>query len=142
MSTERNKAKELLIVVEALNKGNMAVVDETLAPDFVYHGPAVEVKGIPNYKKFLTDLRTACPDIHVDVKDIIAEGDMVATRTFCTFTYTGQIDAVPPTGKKVSMTSTIIDHFKEGKIAETWEHYDRLDMYQQMGLIPANPPSA
>ncbi len=140
MSQEENKAKELMMVAEALNKGNMAVVDECLTPDFIYHGPSGEVKGITNYKKFLAELRTAYPDIHVDVKDIVAEGDLVATRTLCTFTFTGKVSATPPTGKKVSMSGTIIDRFKGGKIAETWEHYDRLDLYQQLGLIPANPP--
>jgi predicted ester cyclase len=135
MAKEENKARELLIVAEALNKGNLSVVDEYLVPDFTYHGPAGDVKGIENYKKFLTVLRQAYPDIHVDVKDIVAEGDLVATRTFSTFTYSGQIDAIPPTGKKVTMSSTIIDRFKDGKIAETWEHYDRLDLNQQLGLL-------
>jgi predicted SnoaL-like aldol condensation-catalyzing enzyme len=78
MSKEENKAKELLMVAEALNKGNLAVVDEYLAPDFVYHGPTGDVKGVISYKKFLATLRTAYPDIHVDVKDIVAEGDLGA----------------------------------------------------------------
>jgi predicted ester cyclase len=129
----------LLLVTEALNKGNLAVVDEYLAPDFVYHGPALEVKGITEYKKFLAGLRTAYPDIHVDLKDILAEGDLVATRTLCTFTFTSKIGTIPPTGKKVSMSSTIIDRFKNEKLAETWEHYDRLDLYQQLGIIPDKP---
>lgn len=140
MTMEQNKAKELLIVAEALNKGNLAVVDEYLAPDFIYHGPALEVKGITDYKKFLAVLRRAYPDIHVDVKEIVAEGDLVATRTLSTFTFTGQVDAVPPTGKKVSMSSTIIDRFKDGKLAETWEHYDRLDLNQQLGILSYTRP--
>ena len=135
MAKEENKAKELLLVAEALNKGNLSVVDEYLAPDFTYHGPTGDLKGITNYKKFLTYLHRAYPDFHVDVKDIVAEGDMVATRTLATFTFTGQIDAIPPTGKKVTMSSTIIDRFKDGKLAETWEHYDRLDLNQQLGIL-------
>jgi steroid delta-isomerase-like uncharacterized protein len=135
MSAEQNKAKELLMVTEALNKGNLAVVDEHLTPDFIYHGPGGEIKGITDYKQFLANLRTAYPDIHVDVKDIVAEGNLVATRTHCTFTFTGQTDAIPPTGKKVSMSGAIIDRFKNGKLAETWEHYDRLDLNQQLGLL-------
>jgi predicted ester cyclase len=142
MAKEENKAKELLMVAEALNKGNMAVVDECLTPDFIYHGPGgAEVKGIKGYKQFLTDLRTASPDIHVEIKNVLAEGDMVATRTLCTFTFTGKKGDTRSTGKKVAMSGTIIDRFKNGKIAETWEHYDRLDMYRQMGLIPARPAS-
>ncbi|MGD0780959.1 MAG: ester cyclase [Dehalococcoidales bacterium] len=138
MDTEENKAKELLIVAEAINKGNLAVLDECLTPDFIYRGPSGEVKGIKSYKQFIANLRTAYPDIHVDVKDIVAEGDMVATRTLCTFTFIGQADAIPPKGKKVSMSSTIIDRFKDGKLAETWEYYDRLELNRQLGVILSN----
>jgi predicted ester cyclase len=141
MSIKQNKDKERKMVAEALNKGNLAVVDEYLAPDFIYHGPGgVKVKGIKNYKEFLTSLRTYYPDIHVKIEDIIAEGDMVATRTLSTFTFTGKAGTVKPTGKKVSMTGSILDRFENGKIAETWEQYDRLDLYQQLGLIPSTPP--
>lgn len=135
MNKEENKAKELLLVAEVLNKGNLSIIDEYLAPDFTYHGPIGDVKGVTNYKKFLSLLRKAYPDMHIDVKDIVAEDDMVATRTLATFTYSGQIDSIPPTGKKVTMSSTIIDRFKDGKIAETWEHYDRLDLNQQLGIL-------
>jgi steroid delta-isomerase-like uncharacterized protein len=135
MKNNTNKAKELLIVAEALNKGNLAVMDEYLSPDFVYHGPHGDIAGKESYKQFLAMLRTAYPDIHVDVKNIVAEGDIVATRTISTFTYNGQVDAIPPTGKKVTMSSTIIDRFKDGKMVETWEHYDRLGLNQQLGLL-------
>jgi hypothetical protein len=101
-----------------------------------------DVKGAAGYRKFLAALRTAYPDIHVDVKDIVAEGDLVATRTLSTFSFTGQIDAVPPTGKQVSMSSTIIDRFEKGKLVETWEHYDRLGLNQQLGIMSYRPPSS
>lgn len=141
MSIKQNKDKERKMVAEAINKGNLEVVDEYLAPDFIYHGPGgAEVEGIENYKQFLTGLRTYYPDIHVNIEDIIAEGDMVATRTVSTFTFSGKAGTVNPTGKKVSMTGSILDRFKNGKIAETWEQYDRLDLYQQLGLVPSTPP--
>jgi predicted ester cyclase len=137
MSTEKNKAKERRIVEEALNKGNLAVVDESLAPDFVYHGPGgAEVKGPEGYKQFLARLRTAYPDIHVKIENIVAEADKVATRYTCTFTFTGQTGTVFPTGNRVSMIGTILDRFKANKIIETWEVYDRLDLFQQLGITP------
>jgi predicted ester cyclase len=140
MSTEQNKTTERRIVAEALNRGNLTVLDDCITPDFIYHGPgAREVKGIADYKQFLAELRAFYPDIHVKIKNILAEGDLVATRTFSTFTFTGKTGTVTPK-KKVSMTGAILDRFKGEKIAETWEHYDRLELYQQLGLIPATPP--
>jgi predicted ester cyclase len=141
MTQEHNKAIERRMVAEALNKGNLAVVDDCLTPDFIYNGPGgTEVKGVEGYKQFLTGLRAAYPDIHVKIEDIIAEGDMVATRTSSTFTFTGRAGPVAPTNKKVTLTGSILDRFKDGQIRETWEQYDRLDLYQQMGLISTEPP--
>jgi steroid delta-isomerase-like uncharacterized protein len=137
VSSERNKSIERRMVTEALNKGDLAVVDRCLTPDFVYHGPgSVEVKGQEGYKQFLARLRAMYPDIHVKIENILAEGDLVATRTMCTFTFKSPAGDITAAGKPVAMAGTILDRFKDGKIAETWELYDRLDLYQQLGIIP------
>jgi predicted ester cyclase len=141
MSTEENKARERSMVEEALNKGNLDILDEVLSPDFVYHGPGgTEVRGISAYKEFMASLRKMYPDIHVVIEDILAEGNLVATRTMCTFTFTGKMGDIKPTGKEVAMPGSILDRFEGDKLAETWELYDRLDLYQQLGLIPVKPP--
>jgi predicted SnoaL-like aldol condensation-catalyzing enzyme len=132
MSVKENKATERRMVEEALNKGNLSVVDESLTPDFIYHGPGgMEVKGREGYKKFLADLCTLYPDIKVTIEAIIAEGDMVATRNISVFTFKD---------KHITLAGSIMDRFEGGKIAETWELYDRLDLYRQMGIIPPEKP--
>jgi predicted ester cyclase len=140
MVIECNKAMERRIVEEVINKGNTGALDECLAAGFIYHGPGgVEVKGIEGYKQFTAALRQAYPDIHVTIQDILAEGDLVATRTFCNFTFTGKGGPDNPHGRRVSMAGSILDRFECGKIVETWELYDRLDLYRQLGIIPAGP---
>jgi len=135
MAKEENKATERRVVTEVLNQGNLAALDECITPEFVYHGPGGrEIKGIADYKQFIAELRTHNPDIHVTIENILAEGDLVATRTFCTFSFTdNNNDAAPK--KKVAMDGSILDRFKGNKIAETWELYDRLDLYQQLGIL-------
>ncbi len=134
---EENKAKERRVVEEAINKGNMKLLDEVLSPDFAYHGPGgTVINGIEEYKRFLARLRTASPDIHVVIENIVAEENLVATRTTCTFTFTGKVSNMTPTGKRVSMMGSILDRFEGDKLAETWEIYDRLDLYQQLGITP------
>jgi predicted ester cyclase len=140
VTKEENKMKEQHVVEEALDKGNLSVLDDVLSADFVYHRPGgTEVKGREEYKKFIASLRSAYPDIHVVIENIVAEKDLVATRTMSTFTFTGKIGDMKPTGKKVSMMGSILDRFEGDKLAETWEFYDRLDLYQQLGLIPLKP---
>jgi predicted ester cyclase len=141
MPAEQNKAIERLMVAEVLNKGNLEYIDKYIAPDFQYHGPSgAEVKGTEGEKQFIVGLRAAYPDIHVTIQDILAEGDMAATRTLCTFTSPVK-DRDTAANKKVAMAGSIIERFKDGKIAETWELYDRLDLLQQLGLIPSKKES-
>ncbi len=141
MTTEQNKATERRVVAEVLNRGNLKALDECITLDFIYHGPGGrEIKGIADYKRFIDELRAQSPDIHVTIENILAEGNLVATRTLCTFTVIDRNNAAAPK-KKVTMDGSILDRFEGKKIAETWEHYDRLGLYQQLGLIPA-PPAA
>jgi predicted ester cyclase len=114
-----------------LNRGDMKTVQECLDADFVYHGPGgAEIKGIEGYQRFLANLRSYYPDMRVTIENIIGEGDMVATRTSSVFTFKG---------KAITMSGSILDRFKGGKIAETWEQFDRLDLYRQLGILPACP---
>lgn len=136
MSIEANKAVERRMVEEALNKGDMDTAEQCLHPDFAYHGPGgAEIRGIEGYKKFLTELRRYYPDIRVTIEDILGEGDLVATRTTSAFTFKD---------KQIVLAGSILDRFRDGKIVETWEQYDRADLYRQMGIAPPppSPPNA
>ena len=70
------------------------------------------------------------------VKDQIAEGDKVTSRTISTGTHNGELTGIAPTGKKVTMTAIVIVQFAGGKIIETWSNRDALGMMQQIGAIP------
>jgi predicted ester cyclase len=88
MSTEDNKAIARRLYEEALNMGNLAVVDELVAPSIVLHydypadspGPADPPSGLEAIKHFVSHVRTAFPDYHFTVELQVAEGDLVVTR--------------------------------------------------------------
>ena len=68
---------------------------------------------------------------------LIAEGSWFsATYTF-KGTFTGPMGGCPPNGKEVMFTGVSVYHIQDGQITEIWEYYDKLGLYQQMGLIPA-----
>lgn len=43
---------------------------------------------------------------------------------------------IPPTGKQVTWRGMDIYHFRDGKIVEGWRSWDRLGLFQQVGLVP------
>ena len=137
--TEANKALVRRQFEEGWNQGNLSVADEIFALDYVPHNPAIPVviPGPEGYKQFAAMYRTVFPDIHFNVDNQIAEGDMVVTRFTITGTHQGELMGVPPTGKQVTVTGINIHRIADGKMVEGWSNTDILGMMQQLGVIPA-----
>ncbi len=140
MSTEENKAT-VRRFTEEVNQGNVAALDELCAPNWVYHDPDFpDVRTLEDYKRFATEARSAFPDFHTTIEDLIAEGDQVVVRFTWRGTNTGDIVTpmhIPATGKQVSVTGINIVRFAGGKGVEVWSVGDSLGLFQQLGLIPA-----
>ena len=138
MSTEENKAA-FRRLAEEFNQGNLAVIDEICTPDFVYHDPAnPTVHSRQDYKQWLTQFRTAFPDAHISLEDMLAEEDKVAYRYTIRGTHSGSWRGAAPTGKLITVTSINIARLTGGKIAEGWQNVDALGLVQQLGLVPAS----
>lgn len=90
------------------------------------------------YKQFVTISRSALPDFHTTVEDIIAEGDKVVQRFTARDTHKGEFMGIPPTGKQVTMTGIAIDRIAGSKIVENWANMDMLGMMVQLGVV--SPP--
>lgn len=138
MQPEENKAITRRFLEEIFAGGNLELVEELFAPDFVLHDPSVpqEVRGVEALKQYVTMYRTAYPDTRFTVEDQIAEGDRVVTRWTGQGTHQGELMGVPPTGKQVTVTGIELDRISGGKIEETWVNYDALGMMQQLGIVP------
>jgi steroid delta-isomerase-like uncharacterized protein len=139
MSAEQNKARQRRVFEEVLNKGNLAIIPEFIAPNYVVHNPlGMEAKGPEGFKQMVPMYRTAFPDLHVMIDDMFGEEDKVATRFTMTGTFKGDMMGIPPTGKKFTLTGIIITRWVGGKEVEAWEAFDVLAWYRQLG-VPIPP---
>jgi predicted ester cyclase len=137
MSTEENKAMLRRVYEEALNKGDVAILDDLLAAGYVLHMAGLQdYKGPEGFKEMVTALRVAFPDLHVTIDDMVAEGDEVAHRFTLQGTHQGEFLGIAPTGKQVTVTGTTISRFAGGKEGEAWQNIDSLGMLRQMGVAP------
>ena len=138
MSTEQNKAISRRIIEEIWNKGDLAVVEELIAANYVFHDfVGQEIKGPEGFKQYVTMIRTVYPDFHITIEDMLAEGDKVAFRFTWRGTHKGKGGLViAPTGKQVTVTGMAIAHIVGDKEEEVWESGDSLGMLQQMGVVP------
>ncbi len=137
MSAEANKAIVNRIWEEVVNEGNLNIADELFATSYVYHGPGGrEIKGPEGFKQFIAMRRTAFPDFHVAVEDMVAEGDRVVSRWTAAGTHKGDLMGIAPTERRGTMTGITITRIVDGKVVEDWENLDQLGILRQLGAIP------
>jgi steroid delta-isomerase-like uncharacterized protein len=138
MSTEDNKALVRRWFEELFNQGNLAIADEIVAADHIYTDPSTPgLPPGPAAAKLTTDLyRSAFPDAHITIEDVVAEGDKVVTHWTARGTHKGDLFGVPATGKQATTTGMTVQRVAGAKIAETWQVWDTLGLLQQLGAIP------
>jgi steroid delta-isomerase-like uncharacterized protein len=114
-----------------------------LADTFVEHE---EVPGLAPTKDGVTALfrmyTAAFPDLRMVPEDLIASGDKVVARVRVTGTHKGAFMGMSPTGRRVEVQLIDIIRFgDDGRAHEHWGVFDQLAMMQQLGAVPAGPPS-
>ena len=134
MSLKENKAI-VRKMIEAINKQNLALLDELIAPDCVYHMNVQQIQGLEVMKQVIEAETNGFPDLHVTIEDVIAEGDKVCVRLKETVTHTGEFRGLAPTGKKINYKAITIWRIVNDKVVEGWGVYDMLDYYKQLGVI-------
>lgn len=135
--SDQNKAIVQRYIEEVYNKGNVDVVNELVAADYVNHGGlSDQAPGAEGLKQFIPQLRTIFPDEHLTLDQVIAEGDKVAYRWVARGTHKAEMMGVAPTGKQLTGTGISIVRIANGKIAEEWTSRDDLSIMQQLGIAP------
>jgi len=122
---------------EVWNQGRESAIDELMAEDAIVHGitddSGNELRGPAQFKPFFHKFRAAFPDIRITIEDAMVDGDRVAVRCLVTATHTGP-GLTPPTNKAARFTGMCFMRIKDGKIAEGWNNFDFLSLYQQLGM--------
>lgn len=119
--------------------GNIGVMDELVAPDYIGHDPSQPepTRGTAGAKEFIQQYLSAFPDGSVTIDLQIAEGDYVTSRWTGRGTHKGELMGIAPTNKQVTVTGITISRIANGKIAEEWSNWDTLGLLQQIGVVPA-----
>jgi steroid delta-isomerase-like uncharacterized protein len=136
LTPEQMKAAIQRFIDEALNKGDLSVVDDSYSQDLIDNdgGHPHLGRGWEEGRNEIMMYRTGFPDIHQTIHDMIVEDDRVAHRWTTTGTHTGVFLGIKPTGKKVEIKGMTVSRFgPDGKIHEIWNFHDRLAFLEQLG---------
>jgi steroid delta-isomerase-like uncharacterized protein len=107
---------------EVLNQGRLDVADEIIASTLSTDPD--DPPGPERVKQISTHIRSALPDMHFDVQDMIAEDNKVATRWTLRGTHTGTFFGVPPTNQPLEIRACVIFELKDNQITNLWPILD------------------
>jgi len=127
---------------EALNSGDLDLVEQTI--DEVFH-PDVHIRtplridatGAALMKQVWSTLLQAFPDLHVEIEDLVAEGDRVVARNTVTGTHRGAYLGLPAAQRRITWSEIFIGRLRDGRVVETWGVVDVAAQMRQLGLLPA-----
>ena len=123
--------------VEAWNTQDLDAAEESLAPEFVRHDANLpDVVGPQAERQHIADDLAAFPDLHFEIEQLIAEGDLVAARYLVQGTHRGEFLGIPGSGRQVTIQAAESYRLSGGKIAEQWVVMDALGLLQQLGAVP------
>lgn len=110
---------------------------ELLTSDFTACFTGLPPMDRDGYDQFEATVRSAFPDIHHHVEDLVAEDDTVAVRLRLEGTHTGAFMGVPASDAPIAVEGTAFLRVADGKITQFWGFLDQLGLMQQIGGLPA-----
>jgi predicted ester cyclase len=134
-SADQHKRIVERIWAELVNGSRPESLDELVSHDFVDHAPlpglSSDVEGL---RQRLAMLRSAFPDFHSAILDLVAEGDKVVAFVLSSGTHHGDFAGVAPTGRRFAIQEIQILRVVGGKMVEHWQVADLFGMFVQLGL--------
>ena len=144
MSAEENLRLARRVFEEAWSKGNLSVLDEVVAANYIGYDPAQPgpIVNLAELKRSIQEYRVAFPDLTFTIDEAHAIGpDRVLLRWTGRGTHRGPLMGIPATGKTASVGGMTLTRFEGGKAVEDRTNWDTLGLLRQLGAIPSPQPT-
>jgi steroid delta-isomerase-like uncharacterized protein len=118
---------------ELWNQWDYSIIGELLTNDIVFHGSLdIDKTGHDGFIDYAETVRSAFPDFHSRLEEMIAEGDKLAACLTYTGTHRGTIFNIEATGRKILYAGVGIFVFRGTRISHIWILGDRLALLRQL----------
>lgn len=146
MTIQSNEFLVRSFMERAFHHGDLSAVDEFNASDGIDHQEPEGTDFIAHLKHVVAGMRSAFPDLHFEIHDLLAEGDMVAFRSTMTGTHTNTLSlmpgqSLPATGRRVSVPHMHFMRIVDGKTTDLWHLWNVPMMMMQLGVTAAPRPT-
>lgn len=140
MSTQQNKEIVTHLLYDVINKRNYSLLDQYISPDFANSGTPNLKHGAAAFREVIDHFLEGFPDLTITVQNIIAEGDLVATRGYFTGKHQGPFMGYRPSGRLVQVPYMDFWKIKDGLCTENWVQMDFASLLVMIGAISAPSP--
>ena len=111
---ERNRRFVIDHFEDFVNKKDLGAIDRNMAPNFLDHdGPGGKSTDRDGDRAMMAAMHKTFADLHVEVKDSLAEGDKVMVRNLW-------IGTAADTQKRMEFHGFVLWRIADGKIVERW----------------------
>ena len=140
MSSDEEKERLALTVIEALNTRDLESCSQTLSENYVAEYPGVpllnKAQSIGYNKRFVI----AFPDTHFEVHSVAAKDDQVFIHWTVSGTHAERLATVtgrtiPPTKRRATVSGVLLTEVRDGEIVREGWYWDQLSLLDQLGIM-------
>jgi steroid delta-isomerase-like uncharacterized protein len=119
--------------VEMWNEGDDSRIPELVSESFVHVDPdGEEFHGPDGLAAFMRAVANGFSGFEVQLRRMIAEGDVVMYEADVTMTHDGEFQGMPPTGETVEFTEMATVRVADGTVTEHRVYYDKRGVRDQL----------
>ena len=125
---------------EVWNERRPETIYELMHPRAKGHTSGGEITGPEEWKRAMWDpLVGAFSDIHLDLEDVVSDGERVVVRWRASMRHTGPHMGVPETGRNLDFSGITWMTVHDGQIVEGWDGWDSTGMLVSIGGAQLHP---
>lgn len=140
MSTSDNESTYRRLTTEVWEQGDLDRIDELVAEDYELHDPSMPAGDWPTGRegyRMMAEMGSGVfEDASIDIEQLISADDYVVARWRMTGTHVGEMGKVDPSNEEVTVTGIEICRFEDGRLAESWQEVNMLDLLTRAGALP------
>lgn len=140
MTTTSRKPRLTRAWNHAWDHGAVEALDDLLAERYArYSAAGGATQDRDAFKRSITTVRTAFPDLHTEIEELVEDDDRMAIRWRSTGTHTGTFLEVPPTGRHVDVHGATFARFHGDTVESEWVTWDPRQLLTALGVITLSP---
>jgi steroid delta-isomerase-like uncharacterized protein len=121
---------------EVWNGRRDAAVDELMAAGAHGHMEGGDVRGPDGFRPTRDMFLSAIPDLHIEVEEVLAEGERAAVRWRARGHHKGEGFGFEATGKPIDIRGTSWFVIRKGQLVEGWDTWNLNGMMESLKESP------